>query len=243
MSERQQRARVTPGDRRAHRDPAGRRLPPPHLRGARRRRARPARASSWPSRSVATTSREPAAPVLLDPQGQPVGHLRRHRRHRRLGRRRRAPSGSAACAPHDEVDIVGPLGRPFPLPNEPVACVLVGGGYGSAPAVLARRGAARARLPRRDGARRRHRGRLFGVVEARRYADGVTVTTDDGSAGHQGLGLRRAAARSSAAPVPRSSTAAGRWGCSSRSPTSPRPRAPSPRWRSRSRWPAASASA
>ena len=34
---------------------------------------------------------------------------------------------------HDEVDIVGPLGKPFPLPNEPVPCVLVGGGYGSAP--------------------------------------------------------------------------------------------------------------
>ena len=28
--------------------------------------------------------------------------------------------------------------------------------------------------------------RLFGVVEARRVADGVTVTTDDGSAGTQG---------------------------------------------------------
>ena len=34
---------------------------------------------------------------------------------------------------HDAVDVVGPLGRPFPLPAEPVACVLVGGGYGSAP--------------------------------------------------------------------------------------------------------------
>ena len=34
---------------------------------------------------------------------------------------------------HDEVDIVGPLGRAFPLPTEPVPCVLVGGGYGSAP--------------------------------------------------------------------------------------------------------------
>ncbi|HEU5241297.1 MAG TPA: dihydroorotate dehydrogenase electron transfer subunit, partial [Ornithinibacter sp.] len=34
---------------------------------------------------------------------------------------------------HDPVDVVAPLGRPFPLPAEPVACVLVGGGYGSAP--------------------------------------------------------------------------------------------------------------
>ena len=34
---------------------------------------------------------------------------------------------------HDQVDIVGPLGRPFALPKEPVSCVLVAGGYGSAP--------------------------------------------------------------------------------------------------------------
>ena len=30
--------------------------------------------------------------------------------------------------PHDPVDVVGPLGRPFSLPKEPVSCVLVGGG-------------------------------------------------------------------------------------------------------------------
>ena len=34
---------------------------------------------------------------------------------------------------HDPIDIVGPLGRPFVLPKEPVSTVLVGGGYGSAP--------------------------------------------------------------------------------------------------------------
>src|SRR6266487_3088903 len=35
--------------------------------------------------------------------------------------------------PHDTVDVVGPLGRPFTLPDEPASCLLVGGGYGSAP--------------------------------------------------------------------------------------------------------------
>src|SRR6476620_9035445 len=34
---------------------------------------------------------------------------------------------------HAPVDIGGPLGRPFAPPNDPVGCVLVAGGYGSAP--------------------------------------------------------------------------------------------------------------
>src|SRR6202042_360074 len=33
----------------------------------------------------------------------------------------------------DVVDVTGPLGRPFPVPRDPVTCLLVGGGYGSAP--------------------------------------------------------------------------------------------------------------
>jgi dihydroorotate dehydrogenase electron transfer subunit len=87
---------------------------------------------------------------------------------------------------HDEVDIVGPLGRPFPLPTEPVPCVLVGGGYGSAPlfwlaAALRERGC---HVEMVLGAA--SEDRLFGVVEARRCADGVTVTTDDGSMGTRG---------------------------------------------------------
>ena len=87
---------------------------------------------------------------------------------------------------HDEVDIVGPLGRPFPLPTEPVACVLVGGGYGSAPLfwlaeALRERGC---HVEMVLGAATE--SKLFGVVEARRAADGVSVTTDDGSAGTRG---------------------------------------------------------
>jgi dihydroorotate dehydrogenase electron transfer subunit len=82
---------------------------------------------------------------------------------------------------HDEVNIIGPLGRPFPLPTEPAPCVLVGGGYGSAPlfwlaAALRERGC---RVDMVLGAATRDR--LFGVAQARRVADGVTVTTDDGS--------------------------------------------------------------
>src|SRR4029078_2693262 len=95
----------------------------------------------------------------------------------------RAPGTPAltGLSTHHEVNIIGPLGRAFPLPTEPVACVLVGGGYGSAP--LFWLGAA---LP--EGGCHVEMGlgaaigdRVFGVVEARRAADGLTVTTDDGS--------------------------------------------------------------
>ncbi|HET6967520.1 MAG TPA: dihydroorotate dehydrogenase electron transfer subunit [Ornithinibacter sp.] len=87
---------------------------------------------------------------------------------------------------HDLVDVVAPLGRPFPLPADPVPCVLVGGGYGSAPLfwlaeALRERGC---HVEMVLGAA--SEDRLFGVVEARRTADGVSVTTDDGSAGRRG---------------------------------------------------------
>jgi dihydroorotate dehydrogenase electron transfer subunit len=92
----------------------------------------------------------------------------------------------AGLRAHDEVDVVGPLGRPFPLPTEPLPCVLVGGGYGSAPLfwlaeALRERGC---HVEMVLGAATEQK--LFGVVEARRCADGVTVTTDDGSAGTRG---------------------------------------------------------
>ena len=87
---------------------------------------------------------------------------------------------------HDEVNIIGPLGHGFPLPTDPVPCVLVGGGYGSAPlfwlaAALRERGC---HVEIVLGAATSEQ--LFGVDEARRGADGVTVTTDDGSMGIKG---------------------------------------------------------
>jgi dihydroorotate dehydrogenase electron transfer subunit len=90
---------------------------------------------------------------------------------------------------HDEVNLIGPLGNGFPLPTEPVPCVLVGGGYGSAPlfwlaAVLRERGC---HVEMVLGAA--SKDRLFGVVNARRTrgaVEGVTVTTDDGSMGVKG---------------------------------------------------------
>jgi dihydroorotate dehydrogenase electron transfer subunit len=87
---------------------------------------------------------------------------------------------------HDVIDIVGPLGRPFILPKERVSCVLVGGGYGSAPLfMLAEQ--LRERGCRVDvvvGASREDK--LFGTLELKRLASTLTVTTDDGSLGERG---------------------------------------------------------
>jgi dihydroorotate dehydrogenase electron transfer subunit len=87
----------------------------------------------------------------------------------------------------DTVDVVGPLGRPFVLPEEPVPCVLVGGGYGSAPLFgladrLRDRGCA---VHLVLGAATEER--LFGPLEAERSARSTTVTTVDGSVGIRGL--------------------------------------------------------
>lgn len=87
----------------------------------------------------------------------------------------------------DVVDVIGPLGKPFALPREPVACVLVGGGYGAAPlASLAER------LRERGCGVHTVLGagsvdRLFGVLEAKRISESLEVTTDDGSAGRKGI--------------------------------------------------------
>lgn len=89
--------------------------------------------------------------------------------------------------PGDTVDVVGPLGRPFPLPEAPGASVLVGGGYGSAPlfslGTALRAGGSSAHLV--IGAA--SADRLFAGDDAERTFASVTVTTDDGSAGTRGM--------------------------------------------------------
>jgi len=88
---------------------------------------------------------------------------------------------------HDVVDIVGPLGRPFILPKERVNCVLVGGGYGSAPLFmladqLRERGC---RVDVVMGASTEEK--LFGVLDLKRLASTLTITTEDGSLGERGM--------------------------------------------------------
>jgi dihydroorotate dehydrogenase electron transfer subunit len=88
--------------------------------------------------------------------------------------------------PGDVVDVVGPLGRPYPLPEPGSTALLVGGGYGAAALV----GLA-AQLRSRGNAVTTVAGaatadRLCSVDELRALA-GVHVLTDDGSAGRQGM--------------------------------------------------------
>jgi dihydroorotate dehydrogenase electron transfer subunit len=88
--------------------------------------------------------------------------------------------------PHDPVDVVGPLGRPFALPKVAANCLLVGGGYGAAP-LFSLAEALRGRSCRVDFALGAATGsRVFGALEAKRMATLVAFTTDDGSMGERG---------------------------------------------------------
>jgi dihydroorotate dehydrogenase electron transfer subunit len=92
----------------------------------------------------------------------------------------------AAQRPYDPINVVGPLGRPFSLPREPANCVLVGGGYGSAPLFMLAE-ALRTRGCRIDAVLGASTGdRLFGALDAKRMAASVAFTTDDGSYGEKG---------------------------------------------------------
>ena len=85
----------------------------------------------------------------------------------------------------DTVDVVGPLGRPYPMPAAGVPALLVGGGYGAAALVglAARLRAAGSTVVAVCGAA--SADRLSSVEELCALAD-VVVTTDDGTAGRQG---------------------------------------------------------
>ena len=87
---------------------------------------------------------------------------------------------------HDTLDLVGPLGKPFILPKEGVPCVLVGGGYGSAPLFML------AEQLRERGCRvdvvlgASTEEKLYGVLDIKRVSSMLTITTEDGSSGTKG---------------------------------------------------------
>ncbi|WP_327045073.1 dihydroorotate dehydrogenase electron transfer subunit [Microbispora sp. NBC_01189] len=86
----------------------------------------------------------------------------------------------------DTLDLVGPLGRPFPLPRDPCTCVLVGDEHGSA-ALFALGDGLQQRGCRIDfvlGAS--SADRVFGALRARRMGETTTLTTADGSLGMRG---------------------------------------------------------
>jgi dihydroorotate dehydrogenase electron transfer subunit len=86
----------------------------------------------------------------------------------------------------DTLNVVGPLGRPFRLPRDPVSCLLVGGGPGGAALfsladALHRRGCqVHFVLGGPDAAH------VFGARSAQRIGDSATVVTADGSVGSRG---------------------------------------------------------
>ncbi|MBW8480918.1 iron-sulfur cluster-binding protein [Actinomadura parmotrematis] len=92
----------------------------------------------------------------------------------------------AGLRSRDKVDVIGPLGRPFRLPRDPVTCLLVGGGPGGAALfaladTLHRRGCqVHFLLGGRTGKQ------VFGSRMAHRIGDSAAVTTEDGSMGERG---------------------------------------------------------
>jgi dihydroorotate dehydrogenase electron transfer subunit len=87
----------------------------------------------------------------------------------------------------DVLDITGPLGRPFPVPRDPVSCLLIGGGYGSAP-LFSLAGRLRDRGCSVDFLLGAATGdRVFGALTARRTGRTATITTEDGSLGVRGI--------------------------------------------------------
>jgi 2-polyprenylphenol hydroxylase and related flavodoxin oxidoreductases len=87
----------------------------------------------------------------------------------------------------DSLDLVGPLGNPFPIPSGPAPAVLVGGGYGSAPLLPLAQTLLDNDSPVEFVLGAATADRLYGELAAKRLAGQVTVTTDDGSAGEKGL--------------------------------------------------------
>jgi dihydroorotate dehydrogenase electron transfer subunit len=93
----------------------------------------------------------------------------------------------ARSRPHTVLDVLGPLGRPFRMPQEPTTCLIVGGGIGAAPLLFLAE-ELRDRGNRVDfilgGRTQEH---LLRPIEAKRVALTVKFTTDDGSSGQQGV--------------------------------------------------------
>ncbi|MCD0450931.1 dihydroorotate dehydrogenase electron transfer subunit [Actinocorallia sp. API 0066] len=87
----------------------------------------------------------------------------------------------------DALDLIGPLGRPFPLPRDPASCLLVGGAHGSS-----------GLFALADTLRQRdckvhfvlaapHAHQVYGALSAQRIGDSSTVITRDGSLGVAGM--------------------------------------------------------
>ena len=86
----------------------------------------------------------------------------------------------------DRLDLIGPLGTPFPLPSGPTPSVLVGHGYGGGPLAWLAQALTALGAPVEVVLGARTATGLYGEQVAKRVAERVTVLTDDGSAGRAG---------------------------------------------------------
>lgn len=93
----------------------------------------------------------------------------------------------AALRPHDIVDVIGPVGRPFTLPTGKHSCLLVGGGVGAVPLFFLAEEltALGKRVDFLCGAATS--SRLVNTIDAKRLGATSAFSTDDGSDGHHGL--------------------------------------------------------
>lgn len=87
--------------------------------------------------------------------------------------------------PGERVDVVGPLGRPFPMPEQGTPALLVGGGYGAAALVGLAAALRDAGSPVVSVCGAASADRLSSAEELTAFGE-VLVTTDDGSAGQRG---------------------------------------------------------
>ncbi len=92
----------------------------------------------------------------------------------------------ASLRAHHSIDVIGPLGRGFAMPNRRAHCLLVGGGIGAAPLFFL------ADELRNEGHRvdvilgARSAAHLLNHIEARRVASTCRIATEDGSQGDRG---------------------------------------------------------
>lgn len=92
----------------------------------------------------------------------------------------------ASLRPHAQVNLIGPLGTGFQIPQLRAHCLLVGGGIGAAPLFFL------ADELRNDAHRvdfilgARSAGFLLNAIDVRRIASVYRITTEDGSSGDKG---------------------------------------------------------
>lgn len=98
--------------------------------------------------------------------------------------------GTAAMtglSPGETVDVLGPLGKGFCLPEQPMTCLLIGGGVGIAPLWGVAKGLSERRSQIIALLGFRSLDAVYGLDVLRDYGSETIVATDDGSFGLRGL--------------------------------------------------------